>query len=695
MIKVCQYARENNVPFLGVCLGMQCAAIEVARNLLGITNANSTEFNKQLTEDEQVIIDMPEHNVEHRGLGGTMRLGRRTSVFLTDSCKLRQLYGKDEIEERHRHRYEVNPRIVPELSKKGLLFVGMGVDETSCTSLTKHARTQSSAALMKMAVDHTVEEDLLSKITDLCHRGGDGVTRPALRMEMCEMKDHPYFVGAQFHPEYLSHPLQPSPPFLGLLLAATGQLKDYRFMAVNDLMRELQTNNMRLDDDSEKKVVRMLIRLLDDNSGEVQNLAVKCLGTVTQRVKEAQQTKPNDSVRLEVVDIAGDVLTRFGALIPSVHKETQKVLLDQLLLERPALKKKATIALGAMMAVCSQELFKETMDVFVERLTDAKGTHSIRTYVVALTFVAKSNGSHGDTDEDEAEDYSDDDDMSWKVRRASAKTIEAMIVSRRDQLSNSVQSLGPLLISRLREREENVRIDIYNAYIAILSQARLVVPNSLAALHKDKAEEPVKIGCTLFSPSALSAEQQQLLEAIAAQSEPLLKAVMKQIKMKSPRTRSLSFELLASFVRTLPGSLASYLPSLLPGLMTAVLDRASGAPMKIDALTLLARVIKCHDSKVFALHLENVVQLTIGAIQDSFYKVSAEGLSVASLLVPVIRDCNGGHLVPMLYSAIFEKLKINDIDQEVKERAIYAAGLFVATFADDMPDMICFTLFIF
>ncbi|WKY13653.1 hypothetical protein Q1695_004466 [Nippostrongylus brasiliensis] len=606
--------------------------------------------------------------------------------------------------------------------------------------------------------------------------------------------------------------------------------KDYRFMAVNDLMRELQTNNMRLDDDSEKKVVRMLIRLLDDNSGEVQNLAVKCLGTVTQRVKEAQaetlvdalcsmmingsdslrdvssialktvvghlpvanttfvtnlmkrlvpklnsileQTKPNDSVRLEVVDIAGDVLTRFGALIPSVHKETQKVLLDQLLLERPALKKKATIALGAMMAVCSQELFKETMDVFVERLTDAKGTHSIRTYVVALTFVAKSNGSRfsdyipkvvpkvieqvqsadddelkeallqsletflyrcpremaayqdqvlkivtndltydpnysysddeeeqtmeigdGDTDEDEAEDYSDDDDMSWKVRRASAKTIEAMIVSRRDQLSNSVQSLGPLLISRLREREENVRIDIYNAYIAILSQARLVVPNSLAALHKDKAEEPVKIGCTLFSPSALSAEQQQLLEAIAAQSEPLLKAVMKQIKMKSPRTRSLSFELLASFVRTLPGSLASYLPSLLPGLMTAVLDRASGAPMKIDALTLLARVIKCHDSKVFALHLENVVQLTIGAIQDSFYKVSAEGLSVASLLVPVIRDCNGGHLVPMLYSAIFEKLKINDIDQEVKERAIYAAGLFVATFADDMPDMICFTLF--
>ncbi|KIH60592.1 HEAT repeat protein [Ancylostoma duodenale] len=163
--------------------------------------------------------------------------------------------------------------------------------------------------------------------------------------------------------------------------------KDYRFMAVNDLMRELQTNNMRLDDDSEKKVVRMLIRLLDDNNGEVQNLAVKCLGTVTQRVKEAQaetlvdalcsmmvagsdslrdvssialktvvghlpvgntvfvtnlmkrlvpklnaaleQTKPNDSVRLEVVDIIGDVLSRFGSLITSVHKDVSLSRINQ------------------------------------------------------------------------------------------------------------------------------------------------------------------------------------------------------------------------------------------------------------------------------------------------------------------------------------------------------------------------------
>ncbi|CAJ0929395.1 unnamed protein product, partial [Mesorhabditis belari] len=226
MINACQYAREKKVPFLGVCLGMQCATIEFARNVLGITGANSTEFDKNLVEEQQVVIDMPEHNVETVGLGGTMRLGSRTTAFLTKDCTLRKLYDRDEVKERHRHRYEVNPRHVPELSKRGLLFVGMGVDE-STASLNVISTSKSSADLMKMAHEQQNKETLLDKITDLCHRGGDGVVRPAVRMEMLEMEDHPYFVGAQFHPEYLSTPLVPSPPFLGLLLAASGQLRGY------------------------------------------------------------------------------------------------------------------------------------------------------------------------------------------------------------------------------------------------------------------------------------------------------------------------------------------------------------------------------------------------------------------------------------------------------------------------------------
>ncbi|PAV76486.1 hypothetical protein WR25_11629 [Diploscapter pachys] len=90
MIRACEYCRVSKVPFLGVCLGMQCAAVEFARNVLGIKGANSTEFNKGLNESQQIVIDMPEHSVESKGLGGTMRLGLRTTVFLTDKCILRK-----------------------------------------------------------------------------------------------------------------------------------------------------------------------------------------------------------------------------------------------------------------------------------------------------------------------------------------------------------------------------------------------------------------------------------------------------------------------------------------------------------------------------------------------------------------------------------------------------------------------------
>ena len=206
---------------------MQCAAIEFARNVCNIPSANSTEFAKEggfdLKEGEQVVIDMPEH---HGGdMGGTMRLGRRATVFLTKDCKLYKLYGENNaIEERHRHRYEVNPKIVPTLNSAGLHFVGMGLDETGPGN---QASTVSSKALLKLACqqNHEGVEGFKKKVNDLCEKGA--TTNTAVRMEVVELKDHDYFVGVQYHPEYTSHPLAPSPPFRGLLLAASGQLQGY------------------------------------------------------------------------------------------------------------------------------------------------------------------------------------------------------------------------------------------------------------------------------------------------------------------------------------------------------------------------------------------------------------------------------------------------------------------------------------
>lgn len=172
-IRACNWAREKKKPYLGICLGLQVAAIEFARNVLGLADAHSTEVDPETKNP--LVIDMPEH---HTGImGGTMRLGRRTTLFKGDSV-IRKLYGGGEsIDERHRHRYEINPKYVADLEAKGLKFVG-----------------------------HDSEKE---------------------RMEIMELADHPYFVATQYHPEYLSRPLKPSPPFMGLILASVGKLQSY------------------------------------------------------------------------------------------------------------------------------------------------------------------------------------------------------------------------------------------------------------------------------------------------------------------------------------------------------------------------------------------------------------------------------------------------------------------------------------
>ncbi|XP_030013942.1 CTP synthase 1b [Sphaeramia orbicularis] len=168
------WARKQNKPFLGVCLGMQLAVCEFARNVLGWEDANSTEFNPE--PQHPVVIDMPEHNSGQ--LGGTMRLGQRRTIFNSTSSVLRKLYGGVEyVDERHRHRFEVNRELKHHFEKKGFQFVGQDVK-------------------------------------------GE-------RMEVIELDDHCYFVGVQYHPEFTSRPIKPSPPYLGLLLAAAGKLQSY------------------------------------------------------------------------------------------------------------------------------------------------------------------------------------------------------------------------------------------------------------------------------------------------------------------------------------------------------------------------------------------------------------------------------------------------------------------------------------
>jgi CTP synthase len=170
-IKAIQFCRENQIPFLGICYGMQLAVIEYARNVLGLTDANTTEVNR---ETESPVIDiMPEQkkNLEDGNYGATMRLGAYPAK-LEEGTIAKSLYGQAEISERHRHRWEVSPAYIPKIETAGLVFAGKSPDGK------------------------------LMEIIEL------------------PINKHPFFVASQFHPEFKSTPLKAHPLFFGFVSAA-------------------------------------------------------------------------------------------------------------------------------------------------------------------------------------------------------------------------------------------------------------------------------------------------------------------------------------------------------------------------------------------------------------------------------------------------------------------------------------------
>ena len=174
-----KYARENKIPFFGICFGMQMAVVDVARNLLEYKSASSSEFGKTDTPVIGLLTEwIKDEEIQKRDLqseyGGTMRLGSYPAI-LKKGSKVRNIYGSKKVNERHRHRYEVNMSFIDDLERVGLRFVGMSPD--------------------------------------------------GLLPEIVELKNHPWFIGVQFHPELKSRPFNPHPLFSSFIKASVKKSK--------------------------------------------------------------------------------------------------------------------------------------------------------------------------------------------------------------------------------------------------------------------------------------------------------------------------------------------------------------------------------------------------------------------------------------------------------------------------------------
>lgn len=171
-LNVIKYARENNLPFLGLCLGMQCTVIEYARNAAGLKDANSTEFDENTPYP---VIDLMLEQKNIQGYGGTMRLGEY-ECHIKKGSKVNTVYGGTKIFERHRHRYEVNSEYMDKLKKAGLVFSGLSPD--------------------------------------------------GMLAEIIELPELDWFVASQFHPEFKSRPEKPHPLFFGLISTAKNKMEN-------------------------------------------------------------------------------------------------------------------------------------------------------------------------------------------------------------------------------------------------------------------------------------------------------------------------------------------------------------------------------------------------------------------------------------------------------------------------------------
>ncbi|XP_033207231.1 cullin-associated NEDD8-dissociated protein 1 isoform X2 [Belonocnema kinseyi] len=606
-----------------------------------------------------------------------------------------------------------------------------------------------------------------------------------------------------------------------LLEKMTSSDKDFRFMATNDLMTELQKDSIKLDDDSERKVVKMLLKLLEDKNGEVQNLAVKCLGPLVNKVKEYQvetivdalcanmvsdkeqlrdissiglktviselplgsnalaanvckritgrlsnaiEKQEDVPVQLEALDIVADLLSRFGSLLVTFHSVILAALLPQLSSPRQAVRKRTIVALSHLLTSSNSQLYNKLLDHLIEVLSTNKVKNVTRTYIqcvaaicrqaghrfgehierimplivqyssedddelreyclqafeafvyrcpkeitphinkiikICLTYITydpnynydgdENEGFDGegvvmeteeDGEEDAEDEYSDDDDMSWKVRRASAKCLEAVISSRRELLSEFYKIISPALIARFKEREENVKSDIFHAYITLLRQTKSATGVSLDPDSMEDEDGPV----ILF--------QQQV---------PLIvKAVHRQMKEKSIKTRQDCLSLLKELVLVLPGALTNHIPALISGIQYSLGEKNSSSNMKIDTLAFVHTLLVTHQPEAFHAHMLILAPPIIVAVGDPFYKITAEALLVLQKLVQVIRphdkpyNFDFNSLSTDIYCSTLTRLRTADIDQEVKERAIACMGQILAHLGDTLHDELAVCLPIF
>ncbi|GAY61510.1 hypothetical protein CUMW_210520 [Citrus unshiu] len=410
----------------------------------------------------------------------------------------------------------------------------------------------------------------------------------------------------------------------------------------------------------------------------------------------------NTEIRCECLDILCDVLHKFGNLMSNDHERLLSALLPQLSANQASVRKKSVSCIASLASSLSDDLLaKATIEVVRNLRSKGAKPEMIRTNIQMVGALSRAVGYRfgphlGDTvpvlidyctsasENDEelreyslqalesfllsesANEYTDDEDASWKVRRAAAKCLAALIVSRPEMLSKLYEEACPKLIDRFKEREENVKMDVFNTFIELVRQTGNVTKGQI-----DNNE---------LNPRWL----------LKQEVSKIVKSINRQLREKSIKTKVGAFSVLRELVVVLPDCLADHIGSLIPGIEKSLNDKSSTSNLKIEALTFTRLVLSSHSPPVFHPYIKALSSPVLAAVGERYYKVTAEALRVCGELVRVLRPSVEGlgfdfkPYVQPIYNAIMSRLTNQDQDQEVKECAISCMGLVISTFGDNL-----------
>ncbi|KAF2075079.1 hypothetical protein CYY_003599 [Polysphondylium violaceum] len=259
-------------------------------------------------------------------------------------------------------------------------------------------------------------------------------------------------------------------------------------------------------------------------------------------------------------------------------------------------------------------------------------------------------------EDDEEADISDDDDISWKVRRSASKTLCAIILTRPELFIDLLTNVAPVLYARFKEREENVRLDIFATYVLLLKQ---------------------------FNRKQVDAKAKQIL---VDQVPKLVSSISKSLVDRSIRTRVGAFSLLKELIIVSPGALTNHVQQLMSGLSLCLGEKNNNSNLKIEALVFLKLLFASHPAKAFQPSCAVLADHIIKCIMDPYNRISSEALRVCQEFINVLNavkaDVDYKPIIDQLYEATFSQLKAQDIDQEVKESAISCMGSLITYFGD-------------